>query len=109
MEFSHVGMITDEVKEGETFVEAIRVWITDFLQHPHHIEWLRFEDDSPLTGPVKTQPHVAYRVASIEAAAKGMKVLLKPFHPLPSLLVAFFETPDGAVVEFMEYDESPFE
>lgn len=108
MEFSHVGLITDEPKPGEVFVAATRVWITDFVQHPYHIEWLRFEADSPVRGPVRTQPHVAYRVPSIEAAARGMTVLLEPFDPLPNLRVGFYQTADGAVVEFMEYRESPF-
>ena len=51
MEFSHVGMITEEPKAGEVFIEATRVWITDFVKHPQHVEWLRFETDSPVTGP----------------------------------------------------------
>ena len=108
MEFSHIGLITTEPKPGEVFVEATRVWITDFLKHPHHVEWLRFEPDSPVTGPVRTQPHVAYRVPSIEEAARGMKVLLEPFMPLENLRVGFYQTGDGAVVEFMEYSASPF-
>lgn len=108
MEFSHIGLITTEPKPGEVFVEATRVWITDFLKHPHHVEWLRFESDSPVTGPVRTEPHVAYRVASIEEAARGMKVLLEPFTPLENLRVGFYQTGDGAVVEFMEYSASPF-
>lgn len=108
MEFSHVGLITDEPKAGEVFVAATRVWITDFVKHPHHVEWLRFEPNSPVTGPVRTQPHVAYRVDSIERAAAGMKTLLEPFRPLENLRVGFYQTTDGAVVEFMEYSDSPF-
>ena len=109
MEFSHVGMITSDSKPGEVFVEATRVWITDFTQHPFRVEWLRFEPDSPVTGPVREQPHVAYRVDSIEAAAQGMKVLLEPFEPMPKLRVGFYASDDGAVVEFMEFDGNPFE
>ena len=82
MEFSHIGVITDEPKDGEVFVEATRVWVTEFLTHPYRVEWLRFEPDSPVTGPVRTRPHVAYRVDSIEEAARGLKVLLEPFYPL---------------------------
>jgi len=108
MEFSHVGLITEEPKAGEVFVEATRVWITDFVKHPWHVEWLRFADDSPVTGPVRWQAHVAYRVASIEEAARGMHVLLEPFEPLPHLRVGFYQSPDGAVVELMEYRDSPF-
>ena len=47
-------------------------------------------------------PHVAFRVASIAEAAKGLKVLLEPFDA-GMAVVGFYQTPDGAVVEFMEY------
>lgn len=109
MEFSHVGMITETPKPGEVFVEATRVWITDFEKHPFHVEWLRFAADSPVTGPVRTQPHVAYRVASIEEASQGMEVLLEPFRPMEHLRVGFYASSDGAVVEFMEYEGSAFD
>ena len=49
MEFSHVGMITEQPRDGEIFVAATRVWVTDFSQHPFRVEWLRFEPDSPVT------------------------------------------------------------
>lgn len=109
MEFSHIGIPTTEPKEGEVFVEATRVWITNFANHPFHIEWLRFETDSPVTGPVRESPHVAYRVDSIEGSSRGMRVLLEPFIPMEGLRVAFFASDDGAVVELMEYEGNPFE
>ena len=105
MQFSHIGVITEEAKPGEVFVEATRVWVTDFANHPFHVEWLRFEPDSPVTGPVREQPHVAYRVDSIEDAALGLPVLLEPFRPREGLRVGFYLSDDGAVVELMEYDE----
>ncbi len=108
LEFSHIGLITNEPKPGEVFVEATRVWVTNFVDHPLKVEWLRFEPDSPVTGPVREQAHVAYRVKSIEAETVGMKTLLEPFQPLPGLRVGFYLSADGAVVEFMEYEESPF-
>jgi len=102
MQFDHLGMITTEKKADEIYVEATKVWVTDFRQHPYHIEWLRFEPDTPVTGPVRHTPHVAFRVDSIEECAKGLKVLLEPFDA-GIARVGFFQTPDGAIVEFMEY------
>ncbi len=99
--FSHVGMITTEKKPGEVFVAATRVWVTDFQNHPYHIEWLRFEPDSPVKGPVRESSHVAYEVDSIEAAAKGLKVLLEPFDA-GIARVGFYQAADGTIVEFME-------
>jgi hypothetical protein len=108
MEFSHVGMITDQPHSGEVFVEATRVWITNFVNHPYHVEWLRFEPDSPVTNAVRYQSHVAFRVPSITTASQGMTVLIEPFNPLPGLRVGFYQAGDGAVIEFMEYEGNPF-
>lgn len=100
MQFDHVGIVTAEKKAGETFVPATRVWRTDSQKHPFGVEWLRYEPDSPVTGPVRQMPHVAYRVDDIEAAAEGLEVLLEPFDVGPRI-VAFYQTADGAVVEFV--------
>ena len=104
MQFDHIGIITTEKKADETFIEPTRVWITDFQTHPYRIEWLRYEPDSPVTGPVREMPHVAYRVDDIQAAAQGLKVLLEPFD-VGFAVVAFYQTGDGAVVEFMKYKD----
>ena len=34
MEFEHIGLIADEKKEGEDWVEATRVWVTNPKEHP---------------------------------------------------------------------------
>ena len=106
MQFDHLGMITTEKKDEEIYVAATKVWVTDFRKHPFHIEWLRFEPDSPVTGPVREIPHVAFRVDSIAEASRGMKVLLEPFDA-GIAVVGFFQTDDGAIVEFMEYPQEP--
>lgn len=106
MQFDHIGIVTTQKQQGERFVPATKVWVTDFQSHPFHIEWLRFEPDTPVTGPLRTMPHVAYRVDDIRAASRGMKVLLEPFDGGPAR-VAFFQTEDGAVVEFMEFYKVP--
>jgi hypothetical protein len=104
LQFDHVGIVTTEKKPGEIFIEPTRVWVTDFAKHPFHVEWLRFEPDSPVSGPVRDGPHVAYRVENIAEAARGMKVLLAPFD-VGFAVVGFYETADGAVVEFMQYKQ----
>ena len=104
LQFDHIGIVTTEKKAGEHFMPATRVWVTDFQKHPFHVEWLRFEPDSPVKGPVREMPHVAYRVDNIQAAAKGMKVLLEPFD-VGIARVGFYQADDGAVVEFMEYTQ----
>ncbi len=105
LRFEHIGLITTEKRPGERFVPATRVWVTDFTRHPHRVEWLRFEPDSPVTGPVREMPHVAYRVDDLKAAGEGLKVLIAPFDAGPRY-AAFYETADGAVVEFVQYKDN---
>jgi hypothetical protein len=101
--FDHVGLITEEKQAGESWVEATRVWVTSPRAHPFNVEWIRFEPDSPVTGPLRTEPHVAYRVPNVGAAIAGHDVLAEPFDVGNGFLTAAFVLVDGAVVEFMQY------
>lgn len=83
------------------YVPATKVWVTDPARHPHRIEFLRFEPDSPVQGPVRDLPHVAFRVPQLEPELDGTEILLGPFQATDTLRVVFVLR-DGAVFEFME-------
>jgi hypothetical protein len=104
MQFDHIGLITQERHEGERFAEGMRLWITDYREHPYRVEWLRFEPDSTVVEPVRTKPHVAYRVENLAQAAQGLKVLVEPFD-IGRGVVAFYQSDDGAVIELMQLRE----
>jgi hypothetical protein len=101
--FDHVGIVTEDQRFGESWVESTRVWVTSPRDHPYNVEFLRFEPNSPVTGPLRTQPHVAYRVDDVEAAIEGCSVLLEPFDVGDGFVRVAFVNVDGAVVEFMQY------
>lgn len=103
-QFHHIGLPTDEIHPGEVFVESTKVWVTDPRKHPYRIEYLRFLADSPVKGPLRDMPHVAYRVDDIHEALRGEQVILVPFHPTPNLTVAFL-LKDGAVLEYMQFEQ----
>ncbi|MGI8783916.1 MAG: hypothetical protein ACR2L2_09760 [Acidobacteriota bacterium] len=102
--FHHTGVITDIPQSGEVYVEATKVWITNPDDHPYRIEFLRFESDSPVTGPVRDRCHTAYVVDCLTAAFEGENVLLGPFDAFEGLRVVFIEK-DEAVIEFMEFSQ----
>ena len=102
-QFHHIGLPIDDPQPGEFYVEDTKVWVTDPRKHPYKVEHLRFEPDSPVKGPVRDLPHVAYRVDDIPAALRGEHVLLEPFNPSPGFTVAFI-LKDGAVIEFMKFE-----
>jgi hypothetical protein len=99
--FDHVGVPTAQKQPVEMYVEATKVWVTDPLRHPNRIEYLRFEPDSPVQGPVRNLPHIAFQVDNLEREIEGTEILLGPFSPTSTLRVVFV-LKDGAVFEFME-------
>src|SRR5215217_8182913 len=107
--FHHVGVITDERQPGEIYVAETKVHVTNPADHPYRVEYLRFEPDSPVTGPVRDQPHMAFVVDDLEAELAGERVLLGPFRAMEGLRVVFI-LKDEAVFEFMQFDAaSPFD
>lgn len=101
--FHHIGLPTQEKQPGEVYVEDTKVWVTNPDDHPYRVEYLRFEPDSSVTGPLRDMAHVAFEVDDLAAALEGEEVILEPFEPLEGLTVAFIMK-DGAVFEFMKYE-----
>jgi hypothetical protein len=101
--FHHVGVITDEVQPGEIYVRETRVYVTNPADHPYRVEYLRFEPDSPVTGPVRERPHMAFVVEDLDAEIAGKTVLLGPFRAMAGLRVVFL-LEDEAVFEYMQFD-----
>ena len=101
MEFDHIGVPVPARRDGMRYLESKRLWLTSPGDHPYRVEWLWYEDGSPEADLVRTLPHVAYRVASLEAALDGHTVVAEPFDVFGEVRVAFIEV-DGAPVEFVQ-------
>jgi hypothetical protein len=101
VQFDHIGIPADEKREGMRFLESKRLWLTSPGDHPYRVEWLWYEEDSPEAELVRTKPHVAYRVESLEDAMSGQRVVAEPFDVFGAVRVGFIEV-DGAPVEFVE-------
>ncbi len=100
-QFSHIGIPSKVVREGEIHLEEAMLHVTDFAVSENKIEWLRFEDGSPMPEALQTVAHVAYMVDDLGKALEGQEVLIEPFSPMEGLQVAFI-LEDGAPVEFMQ-------
>lgn len=102
MKYSHIGIPTSEVREGEEYLEQFGLHCTDHESNPFGIQWMRYDEDCPLPELVKTVAHVAFEVDDLDAAIKGHEVLIEPNSPSEGVLVAFVVV-DGAPVEFLQY------
>ena len=103
MRYHHIGIPTIEEREGEVYLESLKLFCTDHESNPFGIQWMRFDADCPLPELVKTVPHVAFEVDDLAAALQGHEVIIQPNSPSPGVTVAFVVS-GGAPVEFLEFD-----
>ena len=76
------------------------MYVSGFDASPFGIEWMRFEDDSPVDALIRRVPHLAFGVDDLDAAlAKhAFRLLAPPGSPS-----------DGARVDMIEHDGAPVE
>lgn len=105
MKFDHIGLVAEQKKDNEIWVEVTKVWVTDYLIHPYRVEWFRYESDSPIKGIIREKSHIAFEVENLEEASKGLKVLYGPIEA-EGYKIGFYEYDDGAIIEFLEYPKN---
>ncbi len=101
---SPTGVVTEQVQPDEVYIAETKVWVTNPVNHPYRIEFLRYEPDSPVTPPVRNHCHIAYTVSDLDLALVGKRTLLGPFDALDGLRVVFIEE-HGAVIEYMHFGQ----
>jgi hypothetical protein len=106
-EYHHVGIPTNESKPGEKYSSSFKFYVTDG-HNDLRIQWMRFEENSPVHHLIKSVPHVAFKVNNMDEAIVGKKVILEPYCPFTGFKAAFIEV-DGAPVELIETNLSEAE
>jgi len=107
-EFDHIRIVTNEPRDGESWVPFSKVWVTNLRLHPQRIEYIR-PAEMPDVDPADiglwklwNLPHIAYRVDDLAEEIKDQEVILDPFEPDDFATIAFVHK-DGVVVEYLEY------
>ena len=103
LRYHHLGIPTSRSRPGERYLPEFGMYVSGYETSQFRIEWMRFDEDSPVPPLVKQVPHVAFEVDDLEAALKGREILIEPNSPSSGVLVAFV-VDDGAPVELMQID-----
>lgn len=103
--YHHLGIPTDIPRPGERYLEKYRMYVSGYEDSPFGIEWMRFEEGSPVPELVRRVPHVAFEVDDLERELVGHEVLIAPNSPSDGVMVAFI-VHNGAPVEFLAIDSS---
>ena len=74
---NHFGVPTSIKQEGESYAEEMKLYLTDFTKSPNKIEFLRFEEGSPMPELLQKVAHIAYEVPSLKEAMIDKEVLIE--------------------------------
>jgi len=102
--YHHLGIPTKTIMPGEKYLPQFKIYLSGFSTSPFGVEWMRFEDDSPISPLIKTVPHLAFEVDDLEKELRrpGLKVITEPNQTAEGITVAMIEH-NGAPVELIEF------
>ena len=100
--FHHVGVPASEPREGEVYLPAFKLYVAGFSTSPFGVEWMRYEEGSPIPELIRTVPHVAFEVVDLDEAIIGWEVLYPPCNPSQGVRSAMI-LHNGAPVELIEF------
>lgn len=100
--YHHLGIPTSERRAGEERIDPWGLWVSGFAASPFGIEWMRFEEGSPLHPLIRTVPHVAFEVDDLDAALQGYEVIHPAGSPSDGVRAAMIVV-DGAPVELISF------
>ena len=72
-QYHHLGIPTDIVHPNERYLKDLKMYVSGFETSPYGIEWMRFEEDSPISKIIPIIPHTAFEVDDLDMALEGKK------------------------------------
>lgn len=104
--YHHTGIPTKEKKPGERYLPQLGMYVSGFSTSPYGIEWMRFEEGSPIHPLIQQLPHVAFEVDNVEEEIKKHRLtLLTPLSaPSEGVEVAMI-IHNGTPVELIAFDK----
>ena len=93
-EYMHIGIPVLNKKEGMTYNEDMKFWVSRVDDYDFKIEYLKFEEGTPFPEILSKQPHVAYK-------AQAQQVIFGPADCGPGVRLAFVIW-DDAIIELYE-------
>lgn len=105
--YHHIGIPTGESIKDEKYLPQFKFHTGGFESSPYGVEWMRFDNDSPINDLIKRVPHLAFEVDDLdsELIKHNFNILTKPNSPGEGIRVAMIEH-NGAPIELIEFRKS---
>lgn len=64
--YLHIGIPITNKKQGMTYHEGIKLWMSNPDDYDYKIEYLKFEEGTPFPEIMHKNPHIAFQVEDAE-------------------------------------------
>jgi hypothetical protein len=105
--YHHLGIPTKELIPSEIYIPHLKFYVSGFNTSPFGIEWMRFEDNCPISELIQTVPHIAFEVDDLdkELNENNFEIISEPSIPSKGIRVAMIKH-NGAPIELIEFDRN---
>jgi hypothetical protein len=105
--YHHLGIPTKRKMPNEVYLPRFKFYVSGFPTSPFGVEWMRFEQDSPISSLTQTVPHLAFEVEDLdyELATRGFNVIGESSPPSEGVRVAMIEH-NGTPIELIEFEKN---
>ncbi len=105
--YHHLGIPTKDKMPGERYLAHLKFYVSGFSTSPFGIEWMRFDDDCPLSVLIKSVPHIAFEVDDIDKALSehDFEIISEPGMPSEGVRAAMIKH-NGAPIELIEFNKN---
>jgi hypothetical protein len=103
--YHHLGIPTNNPMPGEVYLSKYKLFVCGFDQSPFGIEWMRYEEGSPVNKLIQAVPHIAFEVDDLdfELSRFDFNIITAPNSPGNEVRVAMIEH-NGAIIELIEFN-----
>ncbi len=105
--YHHLGIPTDKIMPNERYLPHLKFYVSGFSTSPFGIEWMRFNEDCPISDLIKSVPHIAFEVDDIdkELEKHDFEIITEPGIPSDGVRAAMIKH-NGAPIELIEFKKN---
>ncbi len=101
-EYMHIGIPITNKKEGMTYNEDMKLWMSNPDDYDFKIEYLKFEEDGPFPEIMHKNPHIAYKVDDAESYIKNADQVIFGSAQISENVRIIFIIKDDVIIELYE-------
>lgn len=101
-EYMHIGIPVTNLREGMTYNEGMKIWMSNPEEYDYKIEYLKFEEGTPFPEEMHHKTHIAYKVDDNKKyIQEADRVIFGPLEIGEGLSITFI-VKDDTIIELYE-------